>query len=100
MIGADTAMRGYPRGRYRDRQAITAQVELRSAHWRRVGAVAFAGAGTVAPSLSDLASGAWYPSLGAGVRYVLSPKDRTVVRLDLGIGRGSFGINVGIGEAF
>jgi outer membrane protein assembly factor BamA len=100
MIGADTAMRGYPRGRYRDQQAITTQVELRSAHWRRVGAVAFAGAGTVAPSLSDLASGAWYPSLGAGVRYVLSPKDRTVVRLDLGIGRGSFGINVGIGEAF
>ena len=52
MIGADTAMRGYARGRFRDRHAVTAQAEARSAFWRRVGGVAFAGAGTVAPSLS------------------------------------------------
>lgn len=100
MIGADTAMRGYPRGRYRDRHAVTAQAEVRSAHWRRIGAVAFAGAGTVAPAFSKLGTQTWYPSVGAGLRYVLSPRERTVARLDLGIGRGSFGINVGIGEAF
>ena len=100
MIGADTAMRGYDRGRYRDRQALTAQIEFRSGHWRRVGAVAFAGAGSVAPTLGDLASGAWYPSVGAGVRYLLSARERTVVRLDFGIGRGSKGISVGVGEAF
>src|SRR5688500_9358077 len=28
MIGADTAMRGYPRGRFRDRHAITTQMEF------------------------------------------------------------------------
>ena len=100
MIGADTAMRGYPRGRYRDNHAFTVQAEVRSAHWRRVGAVVFAGAGTVAPSFSKLASQTWYPSVGAGLRYLLVPKDRTVARVDLGIGRGSFGISVGIGEAF
>jgi outer membrane protein assembly factor BamA len=100
MIGADTAMRGYPRGRYRDQHALTAQAEVRSAHWRRVGVVAFAGAGTVAPEFSKLGTRTWYPSVGAGVRYVLSPRERTVARLDLGIGRGSFGISVGIGEAF
>lgn len=100
MIGADTAMRGYARGRFRDRHAVTAQAEVRSAFWRRVGFVAFAGAGTVAPSLSTLTSGSWYPTTGAGLRYLLSPRDRTVVRLDLGIGRGSFGITVGLGEAF
>jgi len=100
MIGADSAMRGYPRGRYRDQHALTAQAEVRSAHWRRVGAVAFAGAGTVAPAFSKLGTQTWYPSIGAGLRYVLSPRERTVARLDLGIGRGSFGISVGIGEAF
>jgi hypothetical protein len=100
MIGADTSMRGYPRGRFRDRHAMTAQAELRSGYWRRVGAVAFAGAGTVAPTSGSLASGAWYPSVGAGLRYVLSPRDRTTVRTDFGIGRGSFGLTVGIGEAF
>jgi len=100
MIGADTAMRGYARGRYRDRHAFTAQAEARSAFWRRVGVVAFAGAGTVAPSFSKLTSGSWYPTTGAGLRYLLSPRDRTVARLDLGIGRGSVGITVGIGETF
>lgn len=100
MIGADTAMRGYPRGRYRDQHALTAQAEVRSAYWRRIGAVAFAGAGAVAPTFSKLGTGSWYPSVGAGLRYVLMPRERTVARLDLGIGRGSFGISVGIGEAF
>ncbi len=99
-IGADTAMRGYPRGRFRDRTAVTGQVELRSPYWRRVGAVAFGGAGTVSRSLATLGSNTWFPTGGVGLRYVLLPKDRTVARVDLGFGRGSFGISVGIGEAF
>lgn len=100
MIGADTAMRGYPRGRFRDKQAVTAQVELRSAFRRRVGAVAFAGAGTVAPVFGKLPSGTWFPTAGAGLRALLSPRWRVIGRLDLGFGRGSWGVNVGLGEAF
>jgi hypothetical protein len=100
MIGADTAMRGYARGRFRDQHAFTAQGELRSAYWRRIGLVTFAGAGTVAPRFSTLSGGPWFPSVGVGLRYALVPKDRTNARLDLGIGRGSFGISLGIGEAF
>lgn len=100
MIGADSAMRGYPRGRYRDRHALTGQGEIRSPHWRRVGAVAFAGAGTVSHAFHALDSGTWFPTAGVGLRYVVLPKDRTVARVDFGFGRGSFGINVGIGEAF
>ena len=100
MIGADTAMRGYARGRFRDQHAFTTQGEFRSGYWRKVGVVGFAGAGIVAPTLSRFSSGPWYPTVGAGLRYLLVPKDRTVARLDLGIGRGSFGISLGIGEAF
>jgi hypothetical protein len=100
MIGADTALRGYPRGRFRDQHAFTSQVELRAARWRRFGAVVFAGAGTVAPRFSELTSGAWFPSFGAGARYLLSPRYRTIVRADLAAGRNSFGIHLGIGEAF
>ena len=100
MIGADTAMRGYPRGRFRDQHAITAQAELRTAPWRRVGAVAFAGAGTVASAFSKFGRERWYPTAGVGLRYVLSPRERTVLRADLGIGRGTFGVHLGIGEAF
>lgn len=100
MIGADTAMRGYARGRYRDQHAFTAQAEVRSGYWRRAGVVAFAGTGTVGSSFSRLTKGSWYPSAGGGLRVLLVPKDRTVARVDLGIGRGSFGISLGIGEAF
>jgi hypothetical protein len=100
MIGADTAMRGYPRGRFRDRHAITTQMEFRTPHWRRAGVVAFFGAGTVSHALTALDSESWFLSAGLGFRYVLLPKDRTVARVDFAIGRGSFGINLGIGEAF
>ena len=100
MIGADTAMRGYPRGRFRDQHAFTTQGEFRSGYWRKIGVVGFAGAGTVSPSFSDFSNGPWYPTVGAGLRYLLVPRDRTVARLDLGIGRGTFGISLGIGEAF
>ena len=100
MIGADTAMRGYPRGRYRDRQAVTAQVEIRSAHWRRSGVVLFAGAGSVGGRLPDLLQGPWRPTAGAGLRLLLIPADRAVARLDLAFGRGSFGVHIGLGEAF
>ena len=93
-------MRGYPRGRYRDRQALTAQGEIRSPYWRRVGLVAFAGAGTVSHTFSDLVSEQWYPTLGAGARYLLSPREKIVVRGDLAIGRGTFGLSVGVGQAF
>ena len=100
MIGSDTAMRGYPRGRFRDRHAITTQVEIRTPHWRRAGAVAFFGAGSVSNALSTFDSENWFLNAGVGFRYVLLPKDRTVARVDFGVGRGSFGINLGIGEAF
>jgi outer membrane protein assembly factor BamA len=100
MIGADTSMRGYARGRFRDRHALASQVELRTAYWRRVGLVTFAGAGTVAPRFAGLREGSWFPSVGVGLRYALVPKDRTNVRVDLGLGRGSFGVSLGIGEAF
>jgi outer membrane protein assembly factor BamA len=100
MIGADSAMRGYPVGRFRDRQALTAQVEFRSGYWRRVGAVAFLGAGTVAANGSDFASGPWYPTVGVGGRLVIGPRSRTVLRGDIGMGRGTFGFSFGLGEAF
>lgn len=100
MIGADTALRGYPRGRFRDQHAFTTQAELRTMHWRRFGGVLFTGAGTVAPRASALTTGAWYPSAGIGIRYVLSPRYRTIVRSDLAVGRRSVGIHLGIGEAF
>jgi outer membrane protein assembly factor BamA len=100
MVGADSAMRGYPVGRFRDRQAMTAQVEFRSGYWRRVGVVGFVGAGTVAANTGDFASGPWYPTVGLGGRLLIGPRSRSVLRADVAVGRGSFGFSFGLGEAF
>ncbi|ORT92863.1 hypothetical protein B4U18_29235, partial [Klebsiella pneumoniae] len=65
--------------------------------WRH-GIVAWAGAGTMGPSLSSLNNGRWLPSAGVGYRFEFKP--RVNVRLDYGIGKGSSGFYFQVGEAF
>lgn len=99
-IGADSAIRGYTRGRYRDRHLMSGQVELRTPQWRRLGLVAFAGAGAVAPRAGDLARSVWQPSVGGGLRFLLFQRERTAIRVDYGRGRGSSGLYIGLNEAY
>ena len=100
LVGSNTTMRGYTRGRYRDRHLAAAQIEYRLPVVGRIGVAAFAGGGTVAPALSDLASSKLLPSVGAGLRYLLLPKQRTTVRVDYGVGKGSSGLYIAFNEAF
>ena len=100
LVGSNTVMRGYTRGRYRDRELAAAQVEYRMPVIGRFGVAAFAGGGTVASKLSDLASSKFLPSVGGGVRYLLLPKQRTTVRVDYGVGKGSSGLYIAFNEAF
>lgn len=99
-VGSDTALRGYTRGRYRDRHGATAQVEYRSPSVRRVGLVAFAGGGLVAPALRRLDQAELFPSVGVGLRFLLVPAQRAGIRVDYGRGRGSSRIYVALNEAF
>ena len=99
-VGSDTALRGYTRGRYRDRQGANAQVEYRSPYVRRVGLVAFAGAGMVAPSLRRFDQAKMFPSVGVGLRALLVPAQRASIRIDYGRGRGTSGLYVALNEAF
>ena len=100
LVGSNTIMRGYTRGRYRDRELAVAQIEYRMPVMGRVGVAAFAGGGTVASNLSDLASSQLLPSVGGGFRYLLLPKQRTTVRVDYGVGKGSSGLYIAFNEAF
>jgi outer membrane protein assembly factor BamA len=100
LVGSNTIMRGYTRGRYRDRELAAAQLEYRMPVVGRVGVAAFAGTGTVAPTLADLVASKWLPSVGGGVRYLLLPKQRTTVRVDYGVGKGSSGLYIAFNEAF
>jgi len=100
MLGSGSVMRGYVRGRYRDRSLAAAQVEYRLTLAGRLGLAGFAGAGTVAPTLADLPSTRLLPSVGAGARWLLLPKQRTTVRVDYGVGKGSSGLYIAFNEAF
>jgi outer membrane protein assembly factor BamA len=100
LLGSGSTMRGYVHGRYRDHDLAAAQVEYRMPVVGRLGAAAFAGAGTVAPTVSKLSSSTVLPTFGAGARWLLLPKQRTTVRVDYAKGKSSSGLYVAFNEAF
>lgn len=97
-IGGSYTMRGYYEGRYRDKNAVDATLELRQHIWRRNSAVVWVGAGTVFPSFRDLRSREILPNFGVGYRWEF--KKNVNVRLDVGFGKGESGIIFNINEAF
>lgn len=97
-LGGSHNMRGYYEGRYRDKSEIDACLELRQHVWRRNGIVAWVGAGTVFPRLSDLKWNRILPNYGIGYRWEF--KSHVNVRLDLGFGKGQSGFIFSINEAF
>lgn len=104
LVGGGDVMRGYVRGRYRDRWLSAAQFEYRSPMRRRLGAVVFAGAGTVAARASDMfdVQGARVlPTYGGGLRVQIDARQRTAVRVDYGRGRdGASGLYIGFNQSF
>lgn len=97
-LGDSHHLRGYYQGRYRDRDMLTSQLELRKKlNWRH-GVVAWLGAGTMSDRRSELLNGHWLPSVGVGYRFEF--KKRMNVRLDYGVGQHSSGFYFQVGEAF
>ncbi|MCS6820823.1 MAG: hypothetical protein NZ551_03045 [Microscillaceae bacterium] len=97
-LGDDAIMRGYYRGRYRDRNYIAFQVEYRFPVWKFIGANAFVGTGSVAREISEFTN--WLPNFGVGVRFMVNKKDRVNIRLDYGVGYQTSDIYLNLGEAF
>lgn len=95
--GDSYTLRGYYRGRYRDKHAITLQAELRQPIWNRLGAAVWCGGGSVfrdADGLKNL-----LPNVGIGLRWAF--RKRMNVRVDYGWGRsGEHGFIFAMNEAF
>lgn len=100
LAGGQNVLRGYFEGRYRDRALIAAQVEYRAHLFWRFGGVLFAAAGDVGPSLSEIRFSPLKWSVGGGLRLQLNEDERFNLRADLGVGYQTYGIYVGIAEAF
>jgi hypothetical protein len=100
-IGSDNNLRAYYGGRYRDQNSAYAVVEYRHTFKRKVGlskhgVVLWTGAGEIWNESIDFDN--TLPVIGAGYRFALQP--RINMRVDLGVGRDSFGFYLNITEAF
>lgn len=104
-LGNDEMMRGYYTGRFRDRNLLAGQAELRYRYNNRFGLVAFGGGGQVFDN-GGLALKNFKPSYGAGGRYFFDPEKGLSVRLDYGIGekradeKRQTGFYISLAEAF
>lgn len=97
-FGRESDLRGYQMGSYRDQFLIAAQTEYRHRFTERIGAVAFAGIGSVSPDFFGWEESLW--SVGAGFRWVVAPKNDISLRVDIARGRDETIYYVGVGEAF
>ncbi len=102
--GVRNSLRGYEAGKYKGRNMIASQAELRWRFYRKWGAVAFGGTGSIWGNENngeEEFERAWLPSAGLGLRYMVSREKKINVRLDYAIGvDGNQGLYFGVMEAF
>ena len=103
-MGSDEMMRGYYQGRYRDRNYIAGQTELRYRINKRFGIVGFVGTGEVFHS--DFSFSQLKPNYGGGVRYFFDIEKGLAIRMDYGVGqkpageKRASGLYVALGQSF
>ena len=103
-LGNDELMRGYYNGRYRDRNLIAGQTELRYRLSDRIGIVGFVGTGEVAHNMFSIST--LKPNYGGGVRYFFDTEKGLSIRADYGIGEKAAGeprqsgFYIGLGQSF
>lgn len=100
MMGGEYLMRGYYKGRYRDKNMVAFQAEYRFPIWRRLGGAMFAGYGDVSDEIDGFRLRDFKYSAGGGIRFLINLQERTNLRLDFGFGKDSFGVYATISEAF
>lgn len=97
-LGGSYRMRGYYEGRYRDKQMVEIQAELRQHIYNRHGVVLWVGAGNVFPAFNKFNPAHTLPNWGVGYRWEF--KNKVNVRFDYGFGKGESSFLFSINEAF
>jgi len=99
-LGGDSLMRGYYKGRYRDKHYLAVQAEYRLPVWWKFGIVGFAALGDVAPAFDKFRIAQFKYAVGMGLRFKIAPKEGANLRADIAFGPGTTGIYFTAGEAF
>lgn len=97
-VGGSSMLRGYYEGQYRDKCESDVTVELRQHVWRRSGVAVWGALGAVYPNFSKFHRRDLLPNFGVGYRWEF--KKLTNVRVDVGFGKGCWGVVLNINEAF
>lgn len=100
LLGGDDLLRGYYLGRYRDEALVALEAEYRYPLIWRFSGVAFMGVGAVAGAADELIGVPLRPAAGLGLRFAINQRERLNLRLDFGVGPGTYGIYFMVGEAF
>lgn len=96
--GGSSRLRGYYEGRFRDKNYVAAQVELRQRIYNRSGVAVWVGGGNVFPRFNEFEFHQSLISYGIGYRWEF--KKRVNIRLDYGRGKDQSGFYFGINEVF
>ena len=99
ILGGDHLLRGYYKGRFRDKDLTLLQAEYRIPVWWRFDAVAFVGVGQVADTIAGLDFKSLHAAVGAGLRFRIS-RQGTMIRVDVGWGKDGSAIYLTAGEAY
>jgi hypothetical protein len=95
-------LRGYTAGQFLAPNVTSIEIEERLSFSSRWGAAYFIGAACLYDGLSDCGDGEnWYPNIGAGVRYVIRPEEKMILRFEYAMGKGgTSGLYLNFGQAF
>jgi hypothetical protein len=101
LLGSDMDMRGYYKGRFRDKDYMATQVEYRRYLFWRIGMAVFAGVGNVNDNVGNLLSTVPKYSIGGGLRLKVNRKDNINLRMDYAWGNSpNSGLYAYLSEAF
>ena len=92
--------RGVSGDTYWDKFLLQGQAEVRQQIHGNWSAALFAGYGGVSSSLKNLGQDDMIFAGGAGIRYMVAPKQRVALRLDVAKGQDETMVYVSVGEAF
>ncbi|MEF8815591.1 MAG: BamA/TamA family outer membrane protein [Salinibacter sp.] len=97
-VGGARSLRGYPTGRFRDRNVLLANAEVRCQIWHWIDMAVFADAGHVFRTFRDV--NVADPRVGYGLGFRIKDEGKTLGRIDVARGQEGWELHLDLGSLF